>query len=57
VGAAALVIQSLSLGGGWSNSAVVSALTSTADDLGAAGFDNQYGNGLLDAKQAATEVE
>ena len=32
------------------------ALTSTATDLGASGFDNVYGNGLLDALSAAKAV-
>lgn len=32
------------------------ALTSTAADLGAPGFDNVYGNGLLDALSAAKSV-
>ncbi|MBI4287907.1 MAG: S8 family peptidase [Chloroflexi bacterium] len=54
-GAAALVIQSqVQSLVTWSNSAVVTALLSAADDLGATGFDPQYGNGLLDVQEAAT---
>ena len=54
-GAAALVIHAL--GVGWSNADVVSALISTADDLGRSGFDEKFGHGLIDAQEAATGVE
>jgi len=48
-GVAALVIAS-----GVSSAADVrSRLDTTADDLGAAGFDNLYGNGIVDAVEAA----
>jgi subtilisin family serine protease len=36
---------------------VRSILQSTADDLGAAGWDSKYGYGLVDAEEAATGVE
>ena len=32
------------------------ALTSTASDLGSSGFDNMYGNGVIDALSAAKLV-
>ena len=53
-GAEALVVDAL--GAGWSNAAVVAALTGTVDDLGSSGFDKKFGHGLLDAQQAATGV-
>jgi subtilisin family serine protease len=37
--------------------AIRSILAATADDLGAAGRDSQYGFGLVDAEQAATGVQ
>jgi subtilisin family serine protease len=36
---------------------VRATLQAAADDLGAEGFDNYYGHGLVDAEQAATGVE
>jgi subtilisin family serine protease len=37
---------------GWTNAQIRNALTSTAEDLGAAGRDNSYGFGLVRAKAA-----
>jgi hypothetical protein len=39
--------------GAWSNIEVRTVLDNTADDLGAAGKDNLYGYGLVDADEAA----
>lgn len=36
---------------------VLAKLIATADDLGAAGFDTLYGNGLVDAQEAVTDVQ
>ncbi len=52
-GTAALVVAS----GVSGPAAVRNVLVSTADDLGAAGFDELFGYGLLDAQQAATGVQ
>jgi subtilisin len=41
----------------WSNDQVRAQLRSTADDLGAAGWDPQYGYGLVDAGEAAVSSE
>lgn len=49
-GTAALVMVAYP---GWTNVQVRSQLQNTADDLGAAGKDNLYGYGLVDADQAA----
>lgn len=43
--------------GTWTNEEVRAVLQATADDLGAEGFDNYYGHGLVDAEQAATGVQ
>ncbi len=48
-GAAALLVNC-----GYSASQIRSVLDSTADDLGAAGRDNEYGYGLLDVEEAAS---
>lgn len=40
--------------GVWDASEVRSALQATADNLGAPGFDNYYGFGLVDAKESVT---
>ena len=53
-GAATLVIQDL--GAGWSDSAVVNRLATTADDLGPSGLDALNGYGLADAEEASTGV-
>ena len=53
VGVAALV---WSAAPGDTAAQIRSALTSTASDLGTSGFDNVYGNGLLDALSAAKAV-
>lgn len=52
-GVAALIIAS----GVNGPDAVRACLAQTADDLGAAGSDVLYGNGLVDAEQAATGVQ
>ncbi|MBI2303219.1 MAG: S8 family peptidase [Chloroflexi bacterium] len=62
VGAAALVIKSglltdLNGDGKIDNVDVRLRLQSTSDDLGAAGRDNAYGYGLVDAQEAATGVQ
>ncbi len=41
----------------WTNTQVRSAMTSTAKDLGAAGRDNAYGYGLVQAKAALTALQ
>ena len=54
-GTAALVIASGITDGndnGWINDEVRVRLQETADDLGAVGFDNWYGHGLVDAEKA-----
>ncbi len=40
--------------GGWTWDEVYSTLTVTADDLGASGYDNVYGKGIVDAQEAVT---
>ncbi|MGD2177579.1 MAG: S8 family serine peptidase [Anaerolineae bacterium] len=52
-GTAALVIAA---NAGWTNDQVRTQLQSTADDLGDAGRDAQYGYGLVDADEAAAPV-
>lgn len=42
--------------GVWNVDEVRAVLTATADDLGTAGLDPYYGNGLVDAEEAATGV-
>ena len=49
-GTAALVMAAYP---GWNSSQVRQQLRDTADDLGAAGRDNLYGHGLVDADEAA----
>lgn len=51
-GTAALVMTA---NPGWTNEQVRQQLRDTADDLGAAGRDNSYGYGLLDADEAASQ--
>ena len=41
----------------WTNAQIRTALTSTAKDLGAAGRDNAYGYGLVQAKAALTSLQ
>ena len=41
----------------WTNAQVRSALESTAKDLGAAGRDNEYGHGLVQAKEAKAALD
>jgi subtilisin family serine protease len=53
-GTVALVLQSHL---GWTPSQVQTYLQTTADDLGATGFDPYYGYGLVDAQEAATGVQ
>ncbi|GAA4865310.1 S8 family serine peptidase [Luteimonas vadosa] len=53
-GAAALV---WSKNPSWTNAQVRQALAVTAEDLGAAGRDNAYGWGLINAEAALTELE
>ena len=53
-GTAALVLKAQP---GLTPSQVRALLKTTADDLGAPGFDNYYGNGLVDAQQAATGIQ
>jgi len=43
--------------GTWTNEEVRAVLQATADDLGAEGFDNYYGHGLVDAEEVATGTE
>jgi PKD repeat protein len=52
-GTAALI---LAANPGWTNDQVRAQLQSTADDLGDAGRDAQYGYGLVDADEAASAV-
>ena len=52
-GTAALVMAAYP---SWTNVQVREQLQNTADDLGAAGKDNQYGYGLVDAYEAVAEV-
>jgi len=40
----------------WDKTEVIESLLSTADDLGAAGFDNYFGYGLVDAEECATGI-
>lgn len=49
---AAVAALVLSVNGSLTKSEVENILYSTADDYGAAGFDNQYGNGMVNAHQA-----
>jgi subtilisin family serine protease len=49
-GTAALI---LAVNPGWTNDQVRAQLRATADDLGATGWDPQYGFGLVDAAEAA----
>ena len=51
-GAAALVMATGRLGPNPKPAAVEHLLESTSRDLGAPGFDNRYGNGLLDVAAA-----
>jgi len=53
-GAAALILAANPT---WTNDQVRAQLRSTADDLGAAGWDPQYGYGLVDADEAAVSSE
>lgn len=63
-GTAALVLKTVipsiydsNLDGSWQPAEVRNALNATADDLGTAGFDNLYGNGLVDAEESVTGVQ
>jgi subtilisin family serine protease len=53
-GAAALI---RSAHPGWTVAQIRSSLTTTADDLGTAGFDYFFGHGLVDAEESVTGIQ